>query len=478
MTDLERRQLLAAVSTTAAATVAGCTGLLGDDSGSANDDNSDESTNENEEPDDGTGDENGDESEPETPEEFATAFVEKLGAERFEAAADLNSPYVAGNLEQFWMGYTAVHGAFDSVLDTTEPDQLPPAQAQQIGAAAPVDVTMAFDDGVDETRLAVDDGAIVYAQYNSEYERPEYVDLDSFTDESVTVEAEGCHLEGIASVPADATDGSDEVPGVVLVHGSGPADMNLSSYGTQQFTDLAEGLASRGIATLRYHKRTAVCRVDTADHTLDRVTVDDALTAIHELREVDGVDRDRIVVVGHSMGGMVVPRIVEQDGTVAGAVALAAPARPMFELPADQYEHFATVGDHDWPEITAAYEEIQSETERVRNDEYDRDEIVLGYPGALWDSLEAYDHVEAAETIDEPLYFLQGDRDFQVTVEDDFELWETELEGRPDTAFERYEGLDHRFMSGDGPSVSGEYMVRNNVERKVVDDLVDWIDGL
>ena len=45
-------------------------------------------------------------------------------------------------------------------------------------------------------------------------------------------------------------------PGVVLVHGSGPNDRDESIGPNKPFRDLAEGLASRGIAVLRYDKRT------------------------------------------------------------------------------------------------------------------------------------------------------------------------------------------------------------------------------
>ncbi|ELY61188.1 alpha/beta hydrolase family protein [Natronolimnohabitans innermongolicus] len=420
-------------------------------------------------------DESEPEPEPETATELTVAFVDELGERRFARASELSDGIAAGNLEQFWMGYTAVHGEFEELLGTAEPDELTPQQERQIGQLDVVDATISFADRTDELRVAVDGGAVVFADYNSEYERPDYVDRGSFTESSVTVSTGDCPLDGIATIPTPTARDADEVPGVVLVHGSGPADMDYASYGTRMFADLATGLASRGIATLRYDKRTAVCAVDPEDHTLDHVTVDDALAAIDELRALDGVDPDRIVVAGHSMGGKAAPRILDRDGELAGAAVLAAPARPMFTLFEEQYEHFATVGDYEWPEMETAYEQTQAAIERVQTGAYDRDEILLEYPGALWASLEGYDPVETARAVDEPLFFLQGSRDYQVTLEDDFELWERELAERPDTTFETYDGLDHRFMSGDGPSVSGEYMVRNNVERAVVDDLADWV---
>ncbi|QRV15716.1 alpha/beta fold hydrolase [Haloterrigena salifodinae] len=474
MTRLGRRQLLSAVSTTTVAALAGCSDLLDEE----REPDSEESTDENESPDEPEA-EKTDDSSPETPAAFARQFVEKLAADRFEEASNLTptaGPIPAGNLERVWMGYTAVHGEFEEITAVGEAADLEPGQTRAFGDAAVIDVTMTFERGEDGLLVGVKDDAVAVVDFPVEYERPTYVDPDSFATESVTVPAEGCHLDGIATVPTEAT-GSDDVPGVVLVHGSTPTDKNYQNGSTQLFRDLAEGLASCGIAVLRYDKRTYSCIPDLADRSLDRTIVDDALVAVDQLRALEGVDADRIVVVGHSLGGMAAPRIAARDGSLAGAVGLAAPARPLYDVFLEQYEHRLSVGEHDWEQLNTQYDRMQEDAERIRNGEYQADEVIAEYPGALWQSLEDYDHVDTARDVDVPLRFLQGRRDFQVSPENDFELWRTELEDRPATTFESYDGLDHLFMSGEGPSVPYETMVRNNVEEAVIDDLVAWIDG-
>ncbi|QSW98409.1 alpha/beta hydrolase family protein [Haloterrigena alkaliphila] len=466
MTALDRRQLLAAISTTTAAALAGCSDAL--------DGESELDGNETDPSEDGT------DSAPDTPAELATAFAEKLAAERFEAASELTSvPHVgsipAGNLEQFWMGYTSAHGAFEELTGVEETDDLDTRQARTFGDATVFRIGLAFENGQDGL-LAGIDVDVTAVDFAGEYERPSYVDPDAFTAESVPVSGEGCHLEGTAAVPTEPAAG-DDVPGVVLVHGSGAADENYDNGGTQLFRDLAEGLASRGIAVLRYDKRTYRCNVDFADHTLDRVTVDDALVAIDELRGVDGVDADRIAVVGHSMGGMAAPRIADRDGDLAGAVSLAGNARPMIDLVPDQLEYQSNLGEHEWEQLDRRVEQIRTQVERVRNGEYEAGELVAMYPGALWQSLEEYDPFETARTTDVPLCFLQGSRDYQVTLENDFELWREELGDRSATAFESYDGINHLFMPGRRPSNPNEYRARNNVAEAVIDDLADWIDG-
>ena len=455
MNELRRRTLLASVSTAAVSALAGCTDLFGDDMSEA---------------DDGTG---GDSTQSGTVVETATEFVEKLGNERFEQAygriaPDAQAQVAVGELEQIWLGYTAVGGEFHEVAETAE------TVASGFDA---VDVTMAFERSKHELQVLVtDEFDVAGITFNDSYERPGCVDRDAITEQEATLESGECSLEGTVTFPTDAD--PDSVPSVVLVHDSGPADRNLGSVATRAFTDLAEGLATGGVATFRYDKRTYACpqEIEPEDHTLDAAIVADALLAVDELRSVEAVDDDSVVVAGLGVGGLAVPRIVDRDGDLAGGVAMGAPARPFHDVVLAHLEHQATVGSHDWPAMTNTYEKQAGEIDRVRDGDYDEDDVLLDFSGAFWEGLAEYDALEAAREIDEPLYFLQGERDFQVSLEDDFGVWQSELDDRSETNFDSYDGLNHLFMPVEGPGVAFEYRVRNNVDSQVVDDLTDWIE--
>src|SRR5579863_3345384 len=82
------------------------------------------------------------------------------------------------------------------------------------------------------------------------YDPPPYVDRSTFDEIDVMVGK----LPGTLSLPKRAS----HVPAVVLVHGSGPNDRDEHIGALEPFHDLAWGLASRGIAVLRYDKRTKV----------------------------------------------------------------------------------------------------------------------------------------------------------------------------------------------------------------------------
>ncbi|MEG0767506.1 MAG: alpha/beta fold hydrolase, partial [Clostridia bacterium] len=132
-------------------------------------------------------------------------------------------------------------------------------------------------------------------------------------------------LPGTLTVPTAAT---GKMPAVVLVHGSGPNDRNESVGGTAIFRDLAHALASRGIAVLRYDKRTLVHGAQFTPEiinglTVEQETIEDALSAIAQLRADSRIDPARVFLVGHSMGAMLAPRIDAEGGNLTGLVLMA-----------------------------------------------------------------------------------------------------------------------------------------------------------
>ena len=104
--------------------------------------------------------------------------------------------------------------------------------------------------------------------------------------------------------------GVENAPVAILVHGSGPQDRDESFGPNRPFRDLAAGLATKGIAVLRYDKRTKRYPESFADlknPTVKEETVDDVSSAIEYLKYRPEIDGRRITVIGHSLGGMLAP---------------------------------------------------------------------------------------------------------------------------------------------------------------------------
>jgi dienelactone hydrolase len=73
-----------------------------------------------------------------------------------------------------------------------------------------------------------------------------------------------------------------------------------------------------------------------------------------------------------------------------------------------------------------------------------------------------------------PLLVLQGERDYQVTMQE-YARWKRALAGSATATFRSYPALNHRFMAGTGKSLPVEYLVPSHVAEDVIRDLADFI---
>ncbi len=159
------------------------------------------------------------------------------------------------------------------------------------------------------------------AKSNAPVTAPAYAELTKFRSEDVIVGE--YKLPGTITIP----NGAGPFPAVVLVAGSGPQDRDETIGPNHPFADIAEGLSSRGIAVLRYDKRTLMHSAMIA--TVDEEVVEDAVAAVQLVRARHDVMTDRIFVVGHSLGAMLVPEIAKKAAPVAGIVMLAPAGRKL-----------------------------------------------------------------------------------------------------------------------------------------------------
>lgn len=272
------------------------------------------------------------------------------------------------------------------------------------------------------------------------------------------------------------------VPAVVLLHGSGPNDMDGTLGPNKPLRDIAHGLAARGIAVLRYTKRTRERPQDfTVASTLDDEIVLDALAAVALLRAEPRVDPDRIIVAGHSLGGQLVPRVALRDSAVAGLVLLAAPARRVHHMVPAQVRYISGLDgtlDEDEAGSVAALERQRDAIDAMLAGGAEPETLMLGASAAYWRDLGSYDAVATAQRIHRPTLVLQGGRDYQVTVEDDFRLWQAYAQGRPHVTTRSFPTLNHLFMHGDGASTPQEYQQPGHVDELVIDAMATWIGGL
>ncbi|HET6603398.1 MAG TPA: alpha/beta fold hydrolase [Xanthomonadaceae bacterium] len=299
------------------------------------------------------------------------------------------------------------------------------------------------------------------------------VSNDRFGEFERVVESEGrAALAATLTLPR----GVEAPPVVVLVHGSGPHDRDQSIGPNRPFRDIAHGLAERGIATLRYDKRSkADPGAFSGAFTVDLETVDDAVAAVAMLHGEDGVDGNRVFVLGHSLGAMMAPRIAGRT-PVAGLVLMAPPASALQDLVMAQVGYLAgldgEVDDAERKSIDALA--AQRDALALLDPAQPGKEAMLGLPAAYWLDLAGYDPLAAAGALAVPMLVLHGARDYQVT-DAEFQRWRAAFADSSRVELRQYPALNHLFIAGQGPGKPAEYGVQGRVEAQVIEDIADWI---
>jgi fermentation-respiration switch protein FrsA (DUF1100 family) len=102
---------------------------------------------------------------------------------------------------------------------------------------------------------------------------------------------------------------------------------------------------------------------------------------------------------------------------------------------------------------------------------------VFGATASYWLDLRGYDPPAAAVQVKQPMLVLQGERDYQVTMEE-FSRWKSALAHRTDVVFHSYAALNHLFVAGTGESVPAEYNTPGHISEGVVRDIAAWITAL
>lgn len=154
------------------------------------------------------------------------------------------------------------------------------------------------------------------------------------TSEAVILPRAPGRLAGTLLVPP----GDGPVPVVLLVAGSGPTDRdgNGPGFTPGSLRQLADSLATRGIATLRFDKRgiagSASAAVPEAQLTFEMLA-DDVAAWLRWL----AADRrfSRVTVAGHSEGALL-GLLALRQAPAAAYVSLAGPARPADEVIREQ----------------------------------------------------------------------------------------------------------------------------------------------
>ncbi|EAW20330.1 alpha/beta hydrolase [Aspergillus fischeri NRRL 181] len=255
---------------------------------------------------------------------------------------------------------------------------------------------------------------------------------------------------------------SQKYPCIIFIGGSGPMDKDSTIGALRPFKDMAVGLANRGIASCRFNKFTSTIAgkllTRNATVTLTDEYVYHVRDAIRRVRQHPSIQDDRIFLLGHSLGGLIAARLAAEP-SVAGCIIMACPAQPLYRCAIRQLLYFKSLDE------CAG----QSSSDELSNT-----------IAALEKQAELADGPALTSTPASQLPFglvlvLQGARDYQVTVTDDYAAFYAKFQDRRNVQFWLYEKLNHLFVPGEGKCTPAEYDIGGSVDVAVVDDIERWI---
>lgn len=304
------------------------------------------------------------------------------------------------------------------------------------------------------------------------YKNPEYYNKNLYEEKEITVQVGEFKMPGILTIPKNTIN----FPIMVLVQGSGPGDKDETIFGLKPFRDFALGLASKGIATIRYDKRTSIYQNPVAageDFTVKQETEEDALEAIKLANEVVGVNRKQIYCLGLSLGGMLMPRIATRTKDLAGIVIAAGPARQFQDISIEQNTLSYTQKLINKKTLDSAIGLLNETRFKTLGNRKPNSSTVYGPASYILD-LNNYNQTETIKKFKGKILILQGEKDFQVSMTD-FNLWKKAVQGNKKAKAVSFPMLGHPFVLAGKTNTVEDYKLPQNVPIQVIETISNWI---
>ncbi|MBU9722047.1 MULTISPECIES: alpha/beta fold hydrolase [Bacillaceae] len=387
---------------------------------------------------------------------------------------DANTPE---EMESEWTDHTSEMGDFIGVNELIS--------KESVNSSYVVEVAVEYTDIIFDVRLIMNKDYKI-TNLHMDQGIVNAVMPDSIIEEEVKI-GEGTEFElmGTLTLPNNS---DVSFPVAVIVHGSGPIDRDGTAYSYKAYRDIAWGLAGRGVGVLRYDKRTYVYGGLMHEQGLTSITIreeviDDALAALDLLKNDSRIDSEQLYLIGHSLGGMLAPKISLEYDNLSGMIMMAGSPRSLWDIIYDQNINILNTGIYDEEEREILREQLELEREKSivlleeAKEEKLMNETIFGLPATYMYDLEQYKPSEIVDDLKIPMFVLQGEDDFQVLKEADFNKWQSLLGENELATLKSYPGLNHFFIEYDGlgKGTIEEYDIPNTVDEEVINDISQWI---
>lgn len=267
---------------------------------------------------------------------------------------------------------------------------------------------------------------VAFNQYSSKGHR--------VVDQPITISVPQGKITGSLSIPIHC---HNSLPAIVLVSGSGiqSKDGPLGLY-----RQIGFHLSELGFAVLRFDDSGAgeTRLEDQGIFTTEIVAV---RAAIEYVRSRPEVDSGKIILLGHSAGGIIASHIVVHDKELQALVLLAMPAIPLFELLNEQMSKIKE------KEARKLFKRQIATTKKHLDSP--KSVIETGHSTIRVSELRKYFYENPQEILSMvkiPVLVVQGDNDEKVPKKHAYRLKDGLLSGHSKNSFRIFKGLNHFFF--------------------------------
>lgn len=223
-------------------------------------------------------------------------------------------------------------------------------------------------------------------------------------------------LDGILTLPTNIPDG-EKVPVVILVTNFGEYNYDYKIGDFYTYKNLAHRLANDGIASIRYNKR-YYQYPDKADDDITVYTdiIDDVNSATSYADNVSVIDSDKIYLLGHGLGAMVLPYISNTNSYIDGIIEISSTANNYYSLIEKSTNQMLENADN-----YAYVKEEKDKMERFLNgEELSSSEHIFNRPISYWKTVSDVTNTSNYENLKIPIFVIQFENGIISDIENDF----------------------------------------------------------
>jgi len=411
---------------------------------------------------------------------IALEFIENFTTENYTESYSFFDEKIKSlvSLDQLKQTYTQLESAFGKFknvvsIGNSKTDNLKISE-----------IVLKFEKSLLNARIVIDSNYNVAGMFFiPTYERQtnnliSYIDTSRFVENEIEFGNKDFLIKGSLCIPNYIK----SLNAVIMLSGSGPNNRDSEIGPNSPFKDIAHGLASKGIITFRFDKRTKIYGKkifqNNLDLTLNEEYYEDTDYAIEFLQNYCKINKIKIknlIILGHSQGGTVIPYILNNSKfkeDINASIFMATPARNLEVIVKEQYNYIFTLDNILDSAEQKQLDNLDIQISNLKNNK--EENLPLGLSKKYFNSLEKNNFNGNLAKSKIPLLIMSCGKDYQVTSVE-LNIIENILKDNQNVNYKFYDNLNHIFIKVEGVPSPSQYNKVSNVDSQVIEDLVKWI---